>query len=854
MKNGDHWDQIYINRNRRTAKIRTLQYGETSGRGHPFETYSSHRLLESSLLPHQSELEESEVVPPPRRSGWQVWSVPENTNIGGDGAMMGGVHFEDDRHPQEASSTSAPATLSDPPTVMRRPTSSDASSATTLHPTTTTTSSPTPGPTTHPPTVIGYDPSLYEPLRIEMDSRNLQVRARSDPQRYSQLVDYIVSVAAPRAAEFWSDHLSTIPVEGSIVVTERDCPVVWSDDDDSAYHSFEDADLVLYLLVDEGPCLKDDAPIAFSNDCLVDQFDRPIAGTLLICADKFGSMSSDTEEGRSQQQKLDEVLQHETAHVLGMSGATMPYWRDRTNFGKPYTPRPLIEEEVVCINGETESIVVPAQNTVREGKTKTGVRYFEVVTPTVRNVIANQFDCESATGARLDNNEYYNCIGSHWSSRDFGTETLVSRDMPWEQSISAVTMALFEDTGWYKANFAASSGVLKPSAHGYGAGCDFLESDCIIGNDVPDFGVNTFCNTRTEESAIRCDVSHRRASKCDLVDYNSYDGNPLYPYSTTHDPPSVEYRKRFSNPGWGSFLRFDADYCPTYSAPPSFTYDGNGKATGPLYMKCLVSETAPEDAYGFESFGNDDSTCFNTIGDIDRPLCLSIQCIESGDDITVVVSVGNRGKVNCEADGQLIDVPGFNDVKIECPRREILCPEMFCPANCSGRGICRHGVLNGCQCFDPNDASPLCENSPVVSPSIMPTPSMADEQLSVPGVGTPSSESPLVDVLDDTLQDVEDIVDDIPSTPPPRSSSPSSSSPSTNAPTEEAVDSHSPATPPQTTSAFAATMPPSQSTLDEELPVATEEREPVDVSFAHTMYAGQSNWLLLLAPSFLVIL
>ena len=154
----------------------------------------------------------------------------------------------------------------------------------------------------------------------------------------------------------------------------------------------------------------------FSNDCLVDQFDRPIAGTLLICADKFGSMSSDTEEGRSQQQKLDEVLQHETAHVLGMSGATMPYWRDRTNFGKPYTPRPLIEEEVVCINGETESIVVPAQNTVREGKTKTGVRYFRVVTPTVRNVIANQFDCESATGARLDNNEYYNCIGSHWSS------------------------------------------------------------------------------------------------------------------------------------------------------------------------------------------------------------------------------------------------------------------------------------------------------------------------------------------------------------------------------------------------------------------------------------------------------
>mmetsp|Transcript_34095 Transcript_34095/g.73796 ORF Transcript_34095/g.73796 Transcript_34095/m.73796 type:complete len:100 (-) Transcript_34095:201-500(-) len=78
-----------------------------------------------------------------------------------------------------------------------------------------------------------------------------------------------------------------------------------------------------------------------------------------------------------------------------MSGATMPYWRDASKNGKPRTQRPLVETDVLCINGETQSIVMPSDDTIREGVSKSGVRYFEVVTPVVRNVVANQFDCEN---------------------------------------------------------------------------------------------------------------------------------------------------------------------------------------------------------------------------------------------------------------------------------------------------------------------------------------------------------------------------------------------------------------------------------------------------------------------------
>lgn len=167
----------------------------------------------------------------------------------------------------------------------------------------------------------------------------------------------------------------------------------------------------------------------------------------MICANHFSSIAESSEKGKEKRNTLDEVLQHEFAHILGMSGANMPYYRDASNGGAPRTERPLVEEEVLCVNGNTESIVLPSNDTVRAGTTNKGVRYFEVVTPTVRNVVANQFDCESASGARLENQEFYDCIGSHWEARIFGTETMVTRNMPYEQSISAVTMALFEDTG-----------------------------------------------------------------------------------------------------------------------------------------------------------------------------------------------------------------------------------------------------------------------------------------------------------------------------------------------------------------------------------------------------------------------
>ena len=672
--NDNKWSSI-INSNKRNATIRTLQYGGyASGGGshHPFEAYSHDRLLQSTT-----------------------------TTVGNGNAdiVVGGtsVYFEDNRY----SPTLAPTAL------------------------------PRPMSTSSPTTAID-NPALYEPIRMIVDASKLTPYIELDPTRYSYLVDYLNSTAGPAAAQFWSAHLSTIPVTDSITITKDDCPLLWNnnDDDETTIYTFTNADLIIYLLIDDGPCLSANPPIAFSSDCLSDQFDRPIVGTVLLCTlGNFDDFTIDNVISTDQQrQKIDEVLQHEFAHILGMSGSTAPYWRNVLEGGAPYTARPLVEQNVTCLDGTIESIYLPSTTTMITGVTARGIKHYEIVTPTVRNVVANQFDCwtppddDRIMGARLDTNDG-NCIGSHWSTRFFATETMVSRDMSWKQSVTALTLALMEDTGWYKANYDASSGVQFPSAYGYGRGCAFLTDDCIIdGGAVPQTGLEIFCNTTTTSTYdVRCDASHQRAAKCDLVDYDIYDLDPIYPYlDNIPNLPGAQYQARFGGSNLGSFLRFDAEYCPTYTAPPSFVTDVNGIKTSPMYMECSNSDTAPIDVYDFESFGIDGSTCINTIGAIARPLCLQIECVAYSGVVVVVVTIGLDGEtITCEEDGQVIDI--MTGLQIVCPQREVLCPGYYCPANCAGRGVCRHGQVDGCECFDADDTSPHCANSPIVPPTIMPT-------------------------------------------------------------------------------------------------------------------------------------
>ncbi len=126
--------------------------------------------------------------------------------------------------------------------------------------------------------------------------------------------------------------------------------------------------------------------------------------------------------------------------------------------------------------------------------------------------------------------------------------------------------------------------------------------------------------------------------------------------------------------GLGAFLGYDADYCPTYSAPPYFTYSSDGRVNGPQYLVCSDGDTAPSNQFSFETYGKHDSRCFDTIGQIGRPVCLSVRCKTAENDIFLEIALGDGEMFVCENDYEFVDIPG-SGVQIQCPRKEIICPE-----------------------------------------------------------------------------------------------------------------------------------------------------------------------------------
>ena len=79
-----------------------------------------------------------------------------------------------------------------------------------------------------------------------------------------------------------------------------------------------------------------------------------------------------------------------------------------------------------------------------------------------------------------------------------------------------MTLALFEDTGWYKADY----NVAKISAFGHARGCDFVFEDCIQDGQVPEWSEGIFCNTLLTDQELICDPNHAHLTFCDLVDYS----------------------------------------------------------------------------------------------------------------------------------------------------------------------------------------------------------------------------------------------------------------------------------------------------------------------------------------------
>lgn len=254
------------------------------------------------------------------------------------------------------------------------------------------------------------------------------------------------------------------------------------------------------------------------------------------------------------------------------------------------------------------------------------------------------------------------------------------------QYVTALTLALLEDSGWYRPNYD----VATNSPFGLGAGCQFVEEECIQNGTVPKWAEGTYCN---DASSIGCMPDRHGVAYCGMT---QWDGDL---------PSGYQY---FQSASTGGNLP-QTDFCPAYTT--TFRFE--------LGDDIPVLDCTDADLSGTwiqmegEVFGEDSRCIRHSSGA--RPWCLKVICGEDGEDRGKVVLVdGGGGRVSCSYTGEIVQLPGSDGVI--CPSFEQVCPESICPANCAGRGICDYSLSPAqCECFDKSDSSPSCFRSPLSS-------------------------------------------------------------------------------------------------------------------------------------------
>ncbi|EGZ07029.1 Leishmanolysin metalloprotease M8, Zn-binding site [Phytophthora sojae] len=426
----------------------------------------------------------------------------------------------------------------------------------------------------------------------------------------------------------------------------------------TAAGGMEDTDFLLYVRsITTDNC--ESRTLAYASTCQLDQFDRPTFGMANFCPEMISTADEDYDA------QLATAL-HEITHALGFSAILFPYMRYPD--GTPRTPRdangmPPTYKSGTCPDGsEISYYVEPSADTVQYS-TERGHSVAKMVTPNVAAFVQSHFGCESLSGAEIEQQDGTGCLGSHWEERIFESEYMTPV-ISYRNVFSALTLAYFEDSGWYRANLSTAERL----HFGENRGCAFATEKCINPATGVSIASDHFCTSNTAES---CSVDATSRSVCSI--------------SSGETIPS-EYRYFPGAPTKGGDVY--ADYCPIN--------------TGYSYGDCSdVSNVELADTTGInilgESYGSNARCTASTLRSDDaiasgwkmppsRPTgCYAMRCYDDGSSndpsqsiIEVTIPRSNTNdvvQVNCSFKGEQVSAPGFTGW-LTCPDPNVICDSL----------------------------------------------------------------------------------------------------------------------------------------------------------------------------------
>lgn len=331
--------------------------------------------------------------------------------------------------------------------------------------------------------------------------------------------------------------------------TGQNCGVV---SDSKQGSGIVDFDFVFYVSAMQTEKCNKSLTVAYASHCQQETaLDRPIAGHANLCPNSINTKTQELEN-------LLSTVKHEILHALGFSLSLYAFYRDKN--GEPLTARvpdtgkPVLNETLQTYQWSDAVIKTFTRPNwlVRSGYVKRNVQM--IVTPTVVKEVRDYFNCSLLEGAELEDQGEEGTALTHWEKRVFENEAMAGIHTQ-NPIISRITLALMEDTGWYKANYS----MAEEMSWGKNLGCDFVMKSCkdwMAQKAARGFSIHPFCN-RVKRDPLRTECTEDRTSVavCNLEEHNQ-ELPVLY-----QNFDSIQFVENGQEGFFGGSVAL-ADYCP----------------------------------------------------------------------------------------------------------------------------------------------------------------------------------------------------------------------------------------------------------------------------------------------------
>lgn len=349
------------------------------------------------------------------------------------------------------------------------------------------------------------------------------------------------------------------------------------------------------------------------------------------------------------------IIQHELVHLLVFSTSLLKLFDGAGPASKNLIPGVI--EKFSRTDWETAKGMITH-------------RIYMIVTPRVREEARAYFNCSDLEGAELEMQGSAGTALQHWEKRVFENEAMAGYTTQ-VYALSRITLALFEDSGWYQPDY----GNAQNMSWGHGLGCNFAKQSCLTWMKFHPKYPDPFC---TIYDRTRCSSDREAKVRCNLILAENVIP-PEYNYSV----PNLYFDRKGHNVNGYGHVDI-ADYCPYYRVIGELSRGGADS-------RCTSSENMLYNKFSLEVF-SPTARCFELKGGVqvvDYERCtvweVEVGCFEAAckDNYLHVRTQRSRYQPCYEA-GQLIYVNkyiyGVGTVRmvIVCPPCREICGQKFC--------------------------------------------------------------------------------------------------------------------------------------------------------------------------------